>query len=646
MPTQQEAELLRNFASKLKDKKAFIERFNSLSDKGKQDVIQRVRVSSESKGEIKNPPGPIKKFAQDYLREDVSPVLQGLNMATGGIPQALLRKFAPQAEEQLFQQPGSIPGLIKQGAFQLGGLSYGVPSRIGLAAGAKALPNVASGLGLKNAPGAIAKFRNLENLKDIGRMGIQGAAIGGGTITDIKGDIGQQAVQQGVQGFMGAATNVAFGSGMKILGGKAPGLKSTKEVPGGIKKAMTAKVKLEDRGTPFAWIKPKVKVSVKLTRKISDTKAAAKESKLGIRQQGDVSKQSELNRLDTINQTNQELSKNIDDNIHVLNSRLHNKTIDSAEQIQKDLVSFNKGLSESYGSTFDDIAQSFDEGVSKFTREETDDLLSTTLHEMEENGMSDGRSYGLVKKLLNKYGMKVDKDGNLLSNPDEIINFKEINNAIRSINSKFSAGFKGTGKKDASDAGGLLLKRNFSDSLIQKDPNLAKQYGDLQQDYHKAVEIMKEGFKVFKPRKGEIGTRQGIRMLETAIKDPNGPEAKLILGLQQDRTVGGKTIKGITNVIDDLSGVSSELSKLKSIKIKPETSSRLPKINLDVAEKQAQIDRITNMRVQRLEALRRRAQDIEGSPILLERIKNVVENSIIGGVAASAAIKASGVNRD
>lgn len=535
-----------------------LKKVGTLFKEESKDSITKILSSSRP---IPDTGDPIINALLTTQKEFVGPIVQGANTALFGLPKFVSNKISPQFSEETFPEQSTLLGKTSRVGSEILGLFGGAGARLSAKIGAKAIPRVASNIGLKSLPGTISAFKRANLAKNIGRGALEGAVFGGVQIFDPETTLEQQVLQSGA-GAIGGAVIPALGSGTKKL---VRQFKNFTSIP-----KRSALTRLSERAK---GLKGESSIKINALRK-----TAARE----------------------IDETKTVLNQN--------KKNLEDKIFESAQQgvkdIQPTLKQFSKSMSDAYGKQVDDISTAMINKGKAIKKSEFNDFLNEVASELDSVDALNPEALAQLKVLRGKFGIKFIGKGSkfrsaktgeaiggaIKSNADETIPFKRIVDEVKTINNLFSNQLKSTGQINQGDVQVAILRKNFGKLLGEDFSQLNKEYGQ-------AAKAIKNAYRIFKPSQAEFGTSRGVRELQKIATGRQGAgEAELLDFLQQGTSIGGRKIQGIPNVTDELLDLGNQLTATKKLiqqsakTIKLSTDNKIQQVRKQLERQLAGID--------------------------------------------------------
>lgn len=479
---------------------------------------------------------PLIDFMLFTQKEVVGPLAQGANTAAFGLPKVIANKINPEFSKQMFPEQSAMGGKILRGTADLAGLVGGGAAKLGQSVSQRLIPQVVSNIGLKDilakraAVGAIDTFRRLKLVRDVGRSALSGAIFGASQIFGDETSLSRQTSQAIGSSLFGAATPIV-GAGLK---GLVKGYKKFVSVP--------------KRGA--------------LTRLSEATKSAKLVSRMKI---DELRKSADREIRDTV--------KAINNNTIALQDELFNVAKKGAGDIQVTLKEFSRATSDAYGNHLDDITGSMIAKGKKITKGELNSFFDRVANRLDEVGALSPEARNLIDEAKDNLGVRIigksskfisartgeRVGGALKSNSDDVVPFRTLVDHVKRINGLFSGQLKRTGQLNQGDIGVSVLRQEYGNLL-------GSEYAKLNSEYAKAATALKRAYVIFKPGQKEFGVSSGVNTLRRLGTGKIGEgERNVIEFLEQGTEIGGKKIKGIGPVSNNLKNIGEKINASKNI---------------------------------------------------------------------------------
>jgi len=290
-------------------------------------------------------------------------------------------------------------------------------------------------------------------------------------------------------------------------------------------------------------------------------------------QMEDLNKKS-TQAISEIRNVSKSKSNIIRDSIKEADSLL-SKTIDEkAIKIQKQLPAWFKENSEVYGNTLDNIAETLSKSKKPFTLQNADDIISSSIGELDNELLLDGLPRRLLNRLARKYSSSpieetvssglLDSFGKPIThietarNPNLVIDFREFYEDIKKVGKAISSQLKSGQRFMAEDIAYAVLKKNVGNFASSRIPEFVA----LQKEYAPVVQSMKVAGRLFKPYGGDFSNISGATgvLRRMALGKATPQEAEFINMLQK----GNSLSRGLGDITSDI--VSMGQQRANSIK--------------------------------------------------------------------------------
>jgi len=329
-------------------------------------------------------------------------------------------------------------------------------------------------------------------------------------------------------------------------------------------------------------------------------------------------------------------------NLQTLTDDLGKESFQTASKVQSHIKQFSRANSKAYGQVIDDISDSLSKSDKNISRERISGVFDETLDELSEMDITEGSPLSMIKSLSKKYQLVdddviesaiLDPTGKAISKVRVVdggqpVPFKNIVEDIKKLNKSLSAQAKGIGRFGADDIAVSVYRKNMGKLLDEVSEG---QFGSLQSDYGKNVEVIKKAYTMFKPAKGETALSQAERFFKRRGLGKTGEaEEKFVKFLEGGTKTGGKNVAGLGDITAGVqrSGVRVQQATKKIKDIKTQLVADRNKV-------EAVINARKNSRLESLERRKRRVEDMQAAR---KRI-----NTIRGGAAGVGTVVGSGL---
>ena len=322
---------------------------------------------------------------------------------------------------------------------------------------------------------------------------------------------------------------------------------------------------------------------------------------------------------------------------------MKNRAEKGSLEFQNKLPEFFKSNSNAYAKRIDEISDNliYTKGGS-ITRGELDNIISNTINEVSETGVTQGQAFNYLTALKNKYRI-TDDFGVVNYNPNQTVDFKEAISDIRSIWKTVSPGVN-YGKFTDTDLSASILKKNWGDFISKYVPEL----NDLNASYKPVILAMKESAKIFKPAQGELATKTSENFLKRLGKGKLSSGERKILSMVEQGTEFAPGVGEISQGIKDLGAnrvatiAKQELNRASLQQGLVDKMSNLEQQNRQLTET---INKNKEMLGTRLQSLGNRKEKVMQLMANRDKGRKIRNTLLIGSVLGAGATIPSSIQR-
>lgn len=527
-------------------------------EKKRTSSISNSSVETPQQSSMQNIMGDIKEFGQGVYREEVAPILKGVDAFAFGIPRTLIKSVGGQElDKQIFPDQQTLRGQVASFGLQGAGMLRGGAAKLAHVAGERLTPKLAAKIGMSIERGEMAARSSAVLANKIIKGSIEGAIFGFTQLTpDEEGHISPmgQVAQGAVGGVFGSAFPIATNLATKGVRGYRKMLTPTKTPP--------SKLMIEA-----------LREKEKLQKEIIRTQA-----KTSIENIDDAIYEANKQRKQVLFENRVDFDKNLKEKAFELKKQvvslgraLNDVTSETSKEVQRRLPQFYKANSSGFEKEIDSISDGLIRRNEQLNYREISDMLSRVGAEMDDALILDGRPREAILALQNKYAVKYVSQpskffrassgtpvgGSIASNADAIVPLKEFFNDIKSIRKTLTAGAKsGATRFSQEDVAVSLFNKGTAELLETRVPELIK----LRESYSPIINAMKVSNRIFKPFKGEFDIKEGANLLERfSLGKSKAGEIELIKAIEE----GSSFSPGIGDITSQLRAKGLELMEAK-----------------------------------------------------------------------------------